>query len=199
MSIRGLNEKGGPELSGNPEDKIPWIKFASPPRSPRDQAVMVGSAKVSVEGVLGHDDLPELESFDVILFHELMHAHLFQRRVTTRLRELGLPKKPPALGALVGIKKPPTAELEDAVEEALVVGLLGGKGVACRRTPTGVSASTGCDRATRRSASTRPQRSSAATAGGRLTTAPKAIYDALVAIGLTPAQARFVADGTLPG
>ena len=133
----------------------------------------------------------------MILFHELIHAHLHSIGVGTRLRELGQKDKPPAIvvGALREIKVPPNANPEDSVEEALVVGIIGGKGLAqsenayrCQRGYT-----------------LRPSYKSVGIDEGRqkveahdwttVATTPKQIKDALTAVGLSEQQAAFVAGG----
>ena len=160
---------------------------------------MIGKAKVTTDGIEHHADFPEtVEGFDVILFHELMHAFLHQVGVATRLRELGQKDKPPALGALKGIKVPGGANPEDSVEETLVVGLLGGKGVPlsentyrCQRELTLRPSykSVGIDEG---------QGPVDAHDWGVVATAPKQIAAALEEIGLSTVQANFVATGMLP-
>jgi len=131
-SVRGLKPTGARDFSGEPGEKIPWIKFAEPPQDPNAARTIAGTtAQVTTGGISSHADFPTTtQQFDVILFHELIHAHLHSTGVAVRLRELGQKDKPPALGALNSITLPGGANPEDSVEEALVVGLLGGKGIA---------------------------------------------------------------------
>jgi hypothetical protein len=195
-SVRGLKPTGARDFSGEPGEKIPWIKFAEPPQDPSAAAKTITgtTARVTTGGISGHADFPKTtEEFDVILFHELIHAHLYSTGVAVRLRELGQKDKPPALGALNSIAVPGGANPEDSVEEALVVGIIGGKGVAlsenayrCQRgyTLRPSYKAVGIDEG---------QQQVEAHDWTTVTTTPTQIKAALLAVGLTEQQAAFVA------
>jgi hypothetical protein len=196
-SVRGLKSTGARDFSGEPGEKIPWIKFAEPPPVSDPAKIITGTtARVTTDGIESHADFPTTtQQFDVILFHELIHAHLHSIGVGVRLRELGQNDKPPALAALNGITVPGGANPEDSVEEALVVGIIGGKGIAlsenayrCQRgyTLRPSYKSVGIDEG---------QEQVEAHDWTTVATTPTQIKAALLAVGLTEQQAAFVAGG----
>jgi hypothetical protein len=115
-------EFGGRAKTGKPawdKPQIPRINFFQPSEKP--QEIGASGAFVTSEGIVGHKDFPRPQPFDVVLLHEFIHAYLSQLGVAKRLRELGQGK--------TRDWKPLFTQNPDAVEEQLVVGILGGKGL----------------------------------------------------------------------
>jgi hypothetical protein len=196
-SLRGMKEAGTPDFSGDPGEQIPWVKFPEPPQDPNAAKIIAGSsARVTTSGLEGHADFPATtEQFDVILFHEMIHAHLHSTGVTVRLRELGRPDTAPALGALNGIDLPGGANPEDSVEEALVVGIIGGKGVALSENAYRCQRGLTLRPSYRAVGINEGQQQVEAHPWPTVATSPTQIKAALMAVGLTEQQAAFVAGG----
>lgn len=100
-------------------DRIPRIEFFDQPGQ-ADQPVEIGKAggaTVRHEGVRGHRDFPDtVQAFDLVLYHELVHAYLSNNGVSGRIRD-------------VRVEAAIAAQNHDEAEEELVVGLLAGRGL----------------------------------------------------------------------
>jgi hypothetical protein len=97
-------------------NKIPLISFFDKP-APGGQPVEIGGpndATVTPQGIAGHRDFPgAVQDFDVVLYHELVHAYLSNCGVGGRLRQARVAQQ---------FGNP------DQSEEELVTGLLAGRG-----------------------------------------------------------------------
>jgi hypothetical protein len=118
---QGGYQKDGKKTWGNPENSIPRINFFDLPGYGKEEQIGTTSAVVTHRGVEKHRDFPkDVQSFDTVLFHELVHAYISQLGVARRLRSLGdnlTNTLPPLIGD------------PDSIEEQLVVGLAGGAGL----------------------------------------------------------------------
>jgi hypothetical protein len=97
---------------------IPRVEFLDRPAlgAPAIEIGRAGGARFTRLGVVGHADFPAMtQDFDVVLYHELVHAYLSNRGVGRRLRHARVAR---------------TIGNPEQAEEELVVGLLAGRGFA---------------------------------------------------------------------
>lgn len=130
-TVKGY-EAGRRIVTGATSTHIPLTVLMGPPDGP--DAKFVGNpnagladerVEVRATGVYNHRDFPgATQPFDVVLFHELMHAYMRQLGVSNRLAD-----REDRISAVLGERgiKAPTGKADDTVEEMLVVGLMGGK------------------------------------------------------------------------
>ncbi|HEV2782326.1 MAG TPA: hypothetical protein VGX25_23285 [Actinophytocola sp.] len=100
-------------------DMIPRIEFFDRPAAegPAIEIGKAGGATVTHQGIAGHADFPDTTlDFDLVLYHEMVHAYLSNSGVARRIRD---PRVENAIGA----------QDHDEAEEELVVGLLAGRGL----------------------------------------------------------------------
>ena len=116
----------GTKIFGDPNFMIPEIRLHNRPAesSPvdyvgaQDKGVMV-----TPTGIRGHPDFNKTQPYDVILYHELVHALIAQLGVASRLAEIDTQIN-------LGYQIPPGIFKDDHVEEQLVVGIMGGLGLS---------------------------------------------------------------------
>ncbi len=121
-SSGGRNTKGA-KTFGN--SRIPEVVLHNRPKDDSvdyvdapEKGVMVTSA-----GVSGHKDFYATQPYDVILYHELVHALIAQLGVSSRLAEIDTKID-------LGYPIPTGIAADDHVEEQLVVGIMGGLGLS---------------------------------------------------------------------
>ena len=119
----GGRKPSGQKIFG--DQRIPEIILHNRPEEGREDYVGDPAKKVKVipAGITGHKDFYATQPFDVILYHEMVHALVSQLGVSSRLAEIDTQID-------LGYKIPEGIAVDDHVEEQLVVGIMGGLGLS---------------------------------------------------------------------
>ena len=191
----GGRRDDGKQVFSDP--RVPRISMpARPAPGQRVELPQSSPAAVTSEGVTGHPDFPgTTQPFDAILYHELVHSYLKQTGVADRLRLLGTG----GTEALGGKKDSSFKgffargnDTPDSIEELLVVGVHGGKALPLSENSYRCSRGYSL-RNTYKAVGVYEDPEVAKLAAANIAPSPKSIHAALVEVGLTDDQARYVA------